>query len=277
MAGRKRSHIANLVSPALTLATWLGTLFVFAPIALMVLTSFKTEQDAIAYPPTLIFTPTLQHYRNIFAADFVGFSLNSLLVTGASTFLVVCLAVPAAYAMSVRPVRKWRDGLFFFMSTKMMPATAGIVPLYLVARACGLLNTTTVLIIVYTSMNVPLAIWMIRSFMAEIPREVFDAVQVDGAKALREMIHIILPLIMPGLASTALLCGIFAWNEFFLAVNLTTTTSTLPVFMQKFLSFGQLYTAQVAALATLVNVPVVVAGWMAQRSLTRGLTFGAVR
>jgi sorbitol/mannitol transport system permease protein len=277
MPGKKRSHLGNLLGPVLTISTWAGTLLIFAPIALMVLTSFKTEQDAIAYPPALIFKPTLQHYRNIFANDFVGFTVNSFLVTGFSTLLVVCFAIPAAYALSVRPVPKWRDGLFFFISTKMMPASAGIIPLYLVARAFGLLNTTTVLVIVYTAMNLPLAIWMIRSFMAEIPREVFDAVRVDGAGSLREMVHIIIPLIMPGLASTALLCGIFAWNEFFLAVNLTTTTSTLPVFMQKFLSFGQLYTAQVAALATIVNVPVVAAGWLAQKSLTRGLTFGAIR
>jgi len=126
-------------------------------------------------------------------------------------------------------------------------------------------------------MNLPLAIWMIRSFMVEIPRDVFDAVEVDGAGRVREMVQIIVPLIKPGLASTALLCAIFAWNEFFLAVNLTTTVSTLPVFLQKFLSFGQLYTAQVAAVATLINIPVVVAGWLAQKSLTRGLTFGAVK
>jgi sorbitol/mannitol transport system permease protein len=277
MPRRKRSRLARLSGPALTLATWVGTLLFFSPIALMAMTSFKTELDAIAYPPALIFAPTLEHYRNIFANDLVRFTANSFLVTGLSTLVVLCLAIPAAYALSVRPVRKWRDGLFFFISTKMMPASAGIIPLYLVARAFHLLNTTAVLIIVYASMNLPLAIWMIRSFMAEIPREVFDAVRVDGAGSLREMVHIIIPLIAPGLASTALLCGIFAWNEFFLAVNLTTTTSTLPVFMQKFLSFGQLYTAQVAALATLVNVPVVVAGWLAQKSLTRGLTFGAIR
>jgi len=130
---------------------------------------------------------------------------------------------------------------------------------------------------VHISMNLPLAIWMIRSFMVEIPAEVFDAVRVDGAGRMREMFQIIVPLILPGLTSTALLCGIFSWNEFFLAVNLTTTNSTLPVFLQKFLSFGQLYTAQVAAVATLINIPVIAAGLLAQKNITRGLTFGAVR
>ncbi|KQT63310.1 MULTISPECIES: carbohydrate ABC transporter permease [unclassified Aureimonas] len=260
-----------------TLLTWAGTLLMFAPVAWMLLTSFKTENDAIAFPPKLFFEPTLEHYARAFSSGFVDFLVNSLVATLVSTFVVIVLAVPAAYALSVRPVRKWRDVLFFLISTKMMPLAAGIVPLYLVARTVGLLNSTTLLVIVYISMNLPLAVWMIRSFMAEIPRDVFDAVRVDGAGKLRELLFIVMPLIRPGIASTALLCGIFAWNEFFLAVNLTTTNSTLPVFLQKFLSFGQLYNAQVAAVAILVNIPVVAAGWLAQKSLTRGLTFGAVK
>ena len=158
-----------------------------------------------------------------------------------------------------------------------MPIAAGIVPLYLIARNLDLLNTRLVLILLYIGMNLPLAIWMIRSFMIELPRELLEAARIDGAGPLREMTSIILPLIKPGLASTALLCFIFAWNEYFLAVNFTNTIGTLPVFLQKFLSFGKLYTAQVAAVATLVNIPVVAAGWMAQKSLVRGLTFGAVK
>jgi len=272
-----KRRTSSLTDAVLTLLTWLGVLIMFAPIALMVLTSFKSEQDAVSFPPKLFFTPTIEHYRRIFENDFAAFATTSVVVTFFSTLVVIVLAVPAAYALTVRPIPKWRDVLFFLISTKMMPIAAGIVPIYLVARSFDLLNTATLLIIVYTSMNLPLAVWMIRSFMVEIPRDVFDAVEVDGAGRWREITRIILPLIRPGLASTALLCGIFAWNEFFLAVNLTTTVSTLPVFLQKFLSFGQLYTAQVAAVATLINVPVVAAGWIAQKNLTRGLTFGAVR
>ena len=261
----------------MTVLTWFGVIAMFSPIAWMILTSFKSEQDAVTSPPKLFFTPTLDHYFKIFDNDFLSFTWVSILVTGASTLIVIIMAVPAAYALSIRPVKKWRDGLFFFISTKMMPVAAGIVPTYLVARSLNLLNTPLVLIIVYISMNLPLAVWMIRSFMSEIPTEIFDAVRVDGASTIRELVLIVVPLIKPGLASTALLCGIFSWNEFFLAVNLTSTTSTLPVFLQKFLSFGQLYTAQVAAVATLINIPVVAAGWIAQKSLTRGLTFGAVK
>ena len=272
-----RRTVSVTLNAFLSVLTWVGALAMFAPIAWMVLTSFKTEQDAVSSPPLLFFQPTLEHYTRIFDNDFAEFALHSIIATGLSTAIVICLAVPASYALCVRPVEKWRDVLFFLISTKMMPIAAGIVPIYLVAQSLGLLNSAVLLVVVYTSMNLPLAIWMIRSFMIEIPVEVFDAVRVDGAGFFRELLLVVVPLIMPGLASTALLCGIFAWNEFFLAVNLTTTSSTLPVFLQKFLSFGQLYTAQVAAVATLLNIPVVAAGWLAQKSLTRGLTFGAVR
>ena len=256
---------------------WLAALLMFSPVAWMALTSFKTEQDAIAVPPKVFFEPTLDHYREAFSSGFADFLLNSLIATLVSTALVILLAVPAAYALSIRAVPRWRDVLFFLISTKMMPLAAGIVPLYLVGRSLGLLNSTGILVIVYLSMNLPLAIWMLRSFMSEVPREVTDAVRVDGAGRMRELWLIIVPLIKPGIASTALLCAIFAWNEYFLAVNLTSTNSTLPVFLQQFLSFGELYNAQVAAVAVLVNLPVVLAGWLAQKSLTRGLTFGAVR
>jgi len=272
-----KRYPAKFLGTCFTLLTWAGVLLLFSPIVWMVLTSFKTEQDAVSYPPKFIFTPTWEHYARIFDNDFVSFFMISLSVTLISTAMVMLLAIPAAYALSVRPIRKWRDVLFFFISTKMMPIAAGIVPLYLVARAFGLLNTAFVLIIVYISMNLPLAIWMLRSFMIEIPRDVLDAAKVDGASRGREMCQVIVPMIKPGLASTALLCAIFSWNEFFLAVNLTTTNSTLPVFLQQFLSFGRLYTAQMAAVAVLINIPVIIAGWIAQKNLIRGLTFGAVK
>lgn len=259
------------------LFTWAGCLVLFAPVAWMVLTSFKSEQDAVALPPRLLFTPTLDHYRDALAGGFFDFALNSLIAAGVSTALVVVLAVPAAYALSIRPVPGWRDALFFFISTKMMPIAAGIVPLYLTASWLGLLNTRLVLVILYLGMNLPLAIWMLRSFMAELPRDILEAARIDGAGTWSELVRIVLPLVRPGLGSTALLCFIFAWNEFFLAVNMTSTIGTLPIFLQKFLSFGELYTAQVAAVATLVNLPVVLAGWLAQKSLVRGLTFGAVK
>lgn len=264
------------LTPA-AIVTWFGGLLMFAPVFWMVLTGFKTEEQAVTFPPRLFFTPTLEHYVTAFGNGFVSFGWNSVVASLVSTLVVIVLAVPASYALSIQPVPKSKDALFFFISTKMMPAAAGVVPLYLIARDLHLLDTRLVLIILYVGMNLPLAIWMIRSFMIEVPREILEASRMDGATRWREMATIILPLIRPGLASTALLCFVFAWNEYFLAVNFTTTAGTLPVFLQKFLSFGRLYTAQVAAVATLVNIPVVVAGCIAQRSLVRGLTFGAVK
>lgn len=271
---RIRPHLYACI---LTTLTWLGGLLLFAPVFWMVLTSFKTEQDAIAFPPKIFFTPTLAHYTEVISSGVVSAAFNSVIASVVSTILVICLAVPAAYALSIKPVKKSKDVLFFFISTKMMPVAAGIVPLYMIARNLNLLNTHIVLVILYTGMNLPVAIWMIRSFMIELPLELLEAARLDGASFLQEIWVIIFPLIMPGLTSTALLCFIFAWNEYFLAVNFTTTVATLPIFLQKFLSFGKLYTAQVAAAATLINFPVVLAGWLVQKSLVRGLTFGAVK
>jgi sorbitol/mannitol transport system permease protein len=256
---------------------WLGSLILFLPIAYMLLKSFQTESDAAAATPKVLFTPTMGNYQDVFSAGFWPYAINSLIVVVASTLVVLVLAVPAAYALSIRPVEKAQDGLFFFISTKMMPMAAAIIPVYVIATALGVLNTLGILIVMHIGMNLPLAIWMIRSFMQEIPEEILEASAVDGASRWRAARSIILPLVRPGLASTALLCAVFSWNEYFFAVNLTNSTSTLPLFLQKFLSFGELYTAHVAAAATLLSIPVIIAGWMAQKSLVRGLLFGAVK
>lgn len=262
---------------AIATAGWAGSLLLFLPIAYMLLKSFQTEVVAANPTPQLFFTPTLENYTEAFDAGFWPYFVNSTVVVVVSTLFVLALAVPAAYALSIAPVKKSQDVLFFFISTKMMPMAAGIIPIYVIANHFQLLNTLLVLIVMHLGMNLPLAIWMIRSFMQEIPQEVLEAAAVDGASRAKGIRTIILPLIRPGLASTALLCLVFSWNEYFYAVNLTSSTSTLPLFLQKFLSFGELYTAHVAAVATLVSVPVILAGWMAQKSLVRGLLFGAVK
>lgn len=267
----------QLKSIGIAVGGWAGSLVLFFPIAYMVLKSFQTEIDAATPSPKLIFTPTLANYAEAISAGVGPYAVNSIVVVVLSTLIVLVLAVPAAYALSIRQIDKAQDALFFFISTKMMPIAAGIIPVYVVASALGLLNTLTVLVIMHIGMNLPLAIWMIRSFMQEIPFEVLEAASVDGASGRRVMFSIILPLVRPGLASTALLCAVFSWNEYFYAVNLTTSKSTLPLFLQNFLSFGELYTAHVAAVATLVSLPVIIAGWLAQKSLVRGLLFGAVK
>ena len=267
---------AVLKRSGIAVGGWVGSLVLFFPILYMVVKSLQTETVAASPTPQFLFIPTLANYVEAVQAGIGPYAVNSLVVVVVSTLVVLALAVPAAYALSIRPIGKAQDALFFFISTKMMPIAAGIIPIYIVASALGLLNTITILVLMHIGMNLPLGIWMIRSFMQEIPVEVLEAAAVDGAP-VAEMRSIILPLIRPGLASTALLCAVFSWNEYFFAVNLTTSKSTLPLFLQKFLSFGELYTAHVAAVATLVSLPVIIAGWAAQKSLVRGLLFGAVK
>ncbi len=244
----------------------------------MVLTSFKREADAYTDPPTLFFEPTLDQFRNVFERGALPYLANSLFATVVSTLLVLLLAVPAAYALSIRPVRKTQDVLFFFISTKMLPVVAVIVPLYVVAGELSMLDNIWMLVILYTAMNLPIAVWMMRSFLLEIPREVLEAAEVDGAPLPKLMREVMLPMVTPGLAATALICVIFAWNEFFFAVNLTAARAgTVPVFLVGFITSEGLYWAQLSAAATVASVPVILAGWMAQKQLVRGLSMGAIK
>jgi len=175
-------------------------------------------------------------------------------------------------------VPHWRDGLFFFISTKMLPIVAAIGPLYVLALHAHLLDSIWVLIILYTAMNLPVAIWLIRSFMLEVPKEMLEAAELDGAGRVREMTEVIMPVISPGLVSTALICVIFAWNELFLALNLTVTNAaTMPMFLISSVPQEGLYLAHLSAAATVASVPVILVGWIAQRSLVRGLSMGAIK
>ncbi len=254
-----------------------GIVFVF-PVIWMVLTSFKQEQDAASNPPTWAFTPTLDQYKQVFDSNIMPFLLNSLSASIFSTLLVIVLATPAAYALSIRPVRKWTDTLFFFISTKMMPAVAALLPIYLLSKQLHMLDNIWTMVILYTAMNLPLAVWMMRSFLLEVPREVLEAGEVDGAGLATSIRKIILPIVSPGLAATALICFIFAWNEFFLAVNLTATNAgTAPIFLVGFITSEGLFLAKLCAAATLVSLPVLIAGWVAQNKLVRGLSMGAVK
>ena len=204
--------------------------------------------------------------------------LNSLMATLISVVVVILLALPAAYALSIRPVEKWRDAMFFFLSTRFMPFVAAIVPIYIIARNIGMLDNIYTLVILYTGMNLPIAVWMLRSFLSEIPQEILEAARVDGAPLRVEFTRILLPLIAPGLAATALITFIFAWNEFFFAVNLTSTrAATVPVFLVGFITSEGLFWARLSAASTLATLPVILVGWVAQKQLVRGLTMGAVK
>ena len=168
--------------------------------------------------------------------------------------------------------------LFFFISTKFLPIAAAVLPLFFFARQFDLIDTRTVLVIVYTALNLPLAVWMMRSFFAEVPRELIEAAQIDGASLGSQLRSVILPIVSPGIAATALLCFIFAWNEYFLAVNLTRfDAATVPIWVTANVSSRGQFFAKLSAAATLACIPVVAAGWIAQKRLVRGLALGAIK
>ena len=260
-----------------TVLGWVVGIAFFLPVLWMVITAFKPESAAETWPPQFVFKPTLAQFRLVFSG--MGpFIEHSAIATVGSTILVLLLAVPAAYALAIRPVKHWRDGLFFFISTKMLPIVAAIGPLYVIALKTHLLDSIWVLIILYAAMNLPLAIWMIRSFMLEVPTEMLEAARLDGAGRIREMSEVIMPVIVPGVVSTALICVIFAWNELFLAINLTVTNAaTMPMFLISSVPQEGLYIAHLSAAATVASVPVIIVGWIAQRSLVRGLSMGAIK
>ncbi|WP_083706929.1 carbohydrate ABC transporter permease [Intrasporangium flavum] len=262
----------------LGLLAWvIGILFAL-PVLWMVLTSFHRETDAATNPPSVLAPLSLEGYRTFFAAGPWPALLNSLTASVVSTVLVLLLAFPAAYALSIRPVRKWTDVLFFFLSTKMLPIVAGILPLYLIAQKVHLLDNIWYLIILYTAMNLPIAIWMLRSFLAEVPVEMLEAAQVDGASLTRTLRDIIAPVVMPGIAAAALICFIFSWNELLLARVLTgTVAGTAPVFLTGFVTSQGLFLAKVCAASFIVSLPVLAAGFAAQDKLVQGLSMGAVR
>ncbi|OCH82731.1 carbohydrate ABC transporter permease [Gordonia sp. UCD-TK1] len=263
---------------ALTAVTWILAIGFFFPVLWMVLTAFKQESDAATNPPTFFFEPTLQQFRDVFDAGIATPLLNSLFATIVSTILVLLLGVPAAFALSLRPVRKTKDALFFFISTKMLPIVAAIIPLYVIVGEIGMLDNIWTLVILYTAMNLPIAVWMMRSFFLEVPGELLEAASIDGASLWTSVREVILPLISPGIAATALICVIFSWNEFFFAVNMTAVNAqTMPVFLTGFMSGQGLYWAQLSAASVLAALPVVICGWIAQNKLVRGLSFGAIK
>ncbi|MEY9835603.1 sorbitol/mannitol transport system permease protein [Streptacidiphilus sp. EB103A] len=264
------------------LLAWLCGLVFFLPFGWMVLTSLHSESDAATNPPSLGAGLTLQGYREFFGAT-TGVSpwpplINSMTASVLSTLFVLALAIPAAYALSIKPVRKWTDVMFFFLSTKMLPAVAGLLPIYLIAQNTGLLDNIWLLVILYTSMNLPIAVWMMRSFLAEVPKEILEAASIDGAGLLTTLARIVAPVAAPGIAATALISFIFSWNELLFARVLTgVVAGTAPVFLTGFVTSQGLFLAKVCAAAVCISVPVLVAGFAAQDKLVQGLSLGAVK
>ncbi|AOR35031.1 sugar ABC transporter permease [Streptomyces fodineus] len=264
------------------LLAWLVGIVFFLPIAWMALTSFHSEADAATNPPSFAASLTLDGYREFFGSG-SGASpwpalINSAVASVFSTVCVLLLALPAAYALSIRRVKKWTDVLFFFLSTKMLPVVAGLLPIYLFAKNTGMLDNIWFLVILYTSMNLPIAVWMMQSFLAEVPVAVIEAAQIDGARLPTILARVVAPIALPGIAATALICFIFSWNELLFARVLTgVVAETAPVFLTGFITSQGLFLAKVCAASLVVSLPVLAAGFAAQDKLVQGLSLGAVK
>ncbi|MDV6374992.1 carbohydrate ABC transporter permease [Deinococcus arenicola] len=271
---KSRNQLRNTL---LTIVTYIIALSFLFPLIWMFMAAFKTEAQAIASPPIFAFTPILENFSNALSGYFPALK-NSLIAAVGSTILAFILGLPAAFALAVYPTARAQNVLTWMLSTKMMPAVGVIVPLFLLFRNLHLLDTLPGLILMYTTMNLPLVVWMMHSYMTEIPFAIYEAAKVDGASVAQEFFIIALPLAMPGVAATALLAVIFAWNEVFFAVNLTSSDAApLSVFISSFKTGMGLFWAQMSAAAVLTVLPVLIFGWVAQRQLIRGLSFGAVK
>jgi sorbitol/mannitol transport system permease protein len=271
---------SRLGSTLLNIFTLLLAFAMFFPILWMFMTSFKTEQMAIQFPPQFFFEPTFENWRvALFNSPFLEYLRNTVVITFFSILLALLLGIPTAYAMAFYQTKRTDSSLLWMMSTRMLPPAGVIVPLYILFLRLNLLDTHLGLIILYAGMNFPLVVWMLRSFMLEVPYEIIEAARLDGATLVDEFRRVILPLLIPGLAATALLAMIFTWNEFFLAVNLTSRdASPLSVYISTFKAAqGNLFIAKMSAAATAAVIPVLLAGWIAQRQLVTGLTMGAIK
>jgi len=293
LARRRRTSAirsAEQAGPVRAITAWVVGLLVFFPVLYLVLTGFKAENDALKLPPTILpvpqgatgipasFSPTLDNFAAVIDRNFAPFFQHSLIVVSVSVLLVLIFALPAAYALSWRNATHKRDVLFFFISTKFLPAVGVIVPIFVIARDLRAIDNMATLVVMYTAMNLPIAIWMLRSFFDEVPRDVLDASRLDGASIPQELFQVALPMIAPGLVATAFICIIFGWNEFFIAVNLSATqAATVPMFMISFVTSEGLFWAKLAAAGTMAMLPVVIIGWSAQRALVRGMSMGAVK
>ncbi len=258
---------------------WIAALLFFFPIFWMVLTSFKSEAQAIAIPPLLFFEPTLENYTEIQArTNYSQFAINSVITSFGGTLIALLIAIPSAYAMAFNPTRYTKDILMWMLSTKMLPAVGVLMPIYLISQKLGMLDSKIVLVVIYAMMNLPIVMLILFNYFREIPKEILEASRMDGTSTFNEIKDIVMPLAWGGIASTALLSIILCWNEAFWSIVLTTTeASTLTAFVASFQAPEGLFWAKVSAVSTLACAPIVVFGWLAQKQLVQGLTFGAVK
>ena len=279
IATQPRRIRANRPRWDLTVLAFLVALIMFFPILWMFLTGFKSEQDAISIPPKLFFNITFESLGEALGrSDYGRHMLNSIIAAIGSTILALILAIPAAYALAFYPTRRSNGTLLWILSTKMMPPVGVIIPIYLIFRDLRWLDQIHGLVLMYTVMNLPVVIWTLFAYFKDLPEEIFEAARVDGASTFQELTTLLLPLSLPAIASSALLAVIFAWNEAFWSLNLTSSgAAPLTVFVSSFKTAEGLFWAKMSAGSALAILPIMVLGWIAQRQLVRGLTLGAVK
>ena len=262
-----------------TIAGWSVAMLMFAPILWMGFTSIKTERQAIAPPPLFFFKPTVATYIHMLQQDnYLHFALNSIFISIVATLLAVVLSVPAAYSMVFFPARRTSSVLVWMMSTKMMPAVSVLMPIYQIYGRFGLLDSRIGLIAIYALMNLPITVWLIYTYFMEIPGEILEAGRVDGMSTWQEIRYLVLQMSLPGLASTGLLSLVLCWNEAFWSINLTSVhAAPLTAFIASFSSPEGLIWARLSAASVLAIAPITIIGFLSQRQLVRGLTFGAVK
>ena len=263
-----------------TLLAWVVGLLIFFPILWTILTSFKTEAQAISDPPVFLFFDwTLENYAVVQErSDYLRFLWNSVIIAGGSTLLGIVIAVPAAWSMAFVPSKRTKDILLWMLSTKMLPAVGVLYPIYLLFIQLGLLDTRVGLTLVLMLINLPIIVWMLYTYFREIPGEILEAARMDGASLKEEILYILTPMAVPGIASTILLNIILAWNEAFWTLNLTAANAApLTAFIASYSSPEGLFYAKLSAASTMAIAPILILGWFSQKQLVRGLTFGAVK
>jgi sorbitol/mannitol transport system permease protein len=263
-----------------TILAWVVAFLIFFPILWTVITSFKSELDAIAMPPKfLFFNWTLENYVEILQrSNYLKFAFNSVVLSIGANLVGLLIAVPAAWSMAFAPGKRTKDLLMWMLSTKMMPAVGVLVPIYLVFKNLGLLDSLFGIGLVLMLLNLPLLVWMLYTYFKEIPNDILEAARMDGASLINEIVYVLTPMAVPGIASTMLLAIILSWNEAFWTLNLTTSNAApLTAFIASYSAPEGFFWAKLSAASTLAIAPILILGWFSQKQLVRGLTFGAVK
>lgn len=263
-----------------TVFAWIVAFLIFFPILWTFLTSFKTEAEAVASPPSFLFFDwTTENYAEVQSrSDYFKHFFNSVVISLGSTLIGLLIAIPAAWAMAFSPTKRTKDVLMWMLSTKMMPPVGAMIPIYLIFRDTGFLDTRTGLVVVLMLINLPIIVWMLYTYFKEIPGEILEAARMDGASLSQELTQVLAPMAVPGIASTVLLNIILSWNEAFWTLNLTASKAApLTAFIASYSSPEGLFYAKLSAASTMAIAPVLIMGWFSQKQLVRGLTFGAVK